>query len=312
MTSLVLLFPGQGSQYVGMGQSFFASSQGALMLEEAESALTLPLRSLMLKGPQAELTSTAVAQPAILLHSIAAYSAFIERHNVNFECAVGHSLGEYSALVAAGVMKYPDALRAVRIRGQLMQEAVPLGQGAMAAVLGLSADKIIQVLESFSDSANYAAVANFNGPWQTVIAGTKAGVAAAGAELKLAGAKRVIELDVSAPFHCALMAPVKQRMKAVLDSISFTDAKFPVISNVSAQPETSGSRIKQLLIDQIDSPVRFTECIENLWSKNLMGDGFIEIGPKNILSGMVKKIIENVEIANIDSLEDLDKFGIKV
>lgn len=306
--SLTLLFPGQGSQYVGMGASFFSAPTAACLVEEAENALAFSLTSIMLNGSQEELKSTAIAQPAILLHSIAAYSVLRERQALTIGCAIGHSLGEYSALVAAGVLKFADAIKAVHVRGRLMQEAVPEGQGAMAAVLGMDAQKICELMGELGDENidDYAAVANFNGPLQTVIAGTKEGIRKASEKLKSAGAKRIIELPVSAPFHCALMKPVQQRMKAVLDGIHFSDAQFPVISNVSAAPEIKGSRIKSLLIEQIANPVRFTECVNTVKERALGSDAFIEIGPKNTLSGIVKKIDSESLIYNVDSIEDLD------
>ncbi len=310
--SFTLLFPGQGSQYVGMGASFFSTTAGARLAEEAESALGFSLTKIMLSGSQEDLTSTAIAQPAILLHSIAAFKVLKERHSLEISCAIGHSLGEYSALVAAGVIKFSDAIKAVHVRGRLMQEAVPKGQGAMAAVLGMDATKICEIIKECANNnqADYVAAANFNGPLQTVIAGTKDGVAKASAKLKLAGAKRIIELDVSAPFHCALMKPVQQRMTAVLDGIQFSDAIFPIISNVSAQRESKANRIKTLLIEQITSPVRFTECVETVRAHHLGPNGFIELGPKNALSGLVKKIDGDMSLRNIDKIDDLNNFSL--
>ncbi|MCA9508288.1 MAG: ACP S-malonyltransferase [Myxococcales bacterium] len=306
--NLCLLFPGQGSQYVGMGSGLFNTELGILLLKEAEDTLSLRLSSIMQSGSQEELTRTAIAQPAILLHSVSAFLHFKSRYNLNIDCAVGHSLGEYSALVAAGVVNFSDAIRAVHVRGTLMQEAVPQGQGAMAAILGLEVDKICSIVQEHSEKTDdeYAACANFNGPLQTVIAGTKEGVQKVCEKLKAAGAKRVVELMVSAPFHCALMKPVQQRMTAVLDGIKFSDAQFPVVSNVSAQPEKAKERIKSLLIEQIISPVRFSECIATASQLNAHNKTFIEFGPKNTLSGIVKKIDKESLIYNIDSFNDLE------
>lgn len=310
--SLTLLFPGQGSQYIGMGASFFSTALGAQLVDEAETALGFSLTNIMLSGSEEELKRTAIAQPAILLHSIVAYSVLRERHDVIIGCGIGHSLGEYSAYVAAGVLKFADAIKAVHVRGRLMQEAVPEGQGAMAAVLGMDAQKICDLMNELSDenADDYAAVANFNGPLQTVIAGTKEGIRKASEKLKSAGAKRIIELPVSAPFHCALMKPVQQRMKAVLDGIQFSDAQFPVISNVSSEPEIKASRIKSLLIEQIAHPVRFTECVNRVKEQALGSGAFIEIGPKNTLSGIVKKIDSESLIYNVDLIEDLDRLNL--
>ena len=309
MTQYALLFPGQGSQYVGMGKSFFERLEGARLVSQAEDILGFSLKRLMLEGPQSALTQTHIAQPAILLHSYAAYLYFMsenKENNLSISCVLGHSLGEYTDLVAAGVMSFEDAILVVHQRGRLMQEAVPVGCGIMAAVLGLEAPVISEILKDFSDVnlPNYAACANFNGPAQTVIAGTKLGIAEASLRLKEAGAKRVIELDVSAPFHCALMKPVQQKMSEVLASINFSDAQIPVISNVSAMPETCAERIKSLVLEQIASPVRFSQCIEAIFINNLLGQGFVELGPKNTLSGIVRKIRPQIFIANIDNSED--------
>jgi [acyl-carrier-protein] S-malonyltransferase len=306
MIEYSLLFPGQGSQYVGMGKSFFENPKGSQLIEEASDLLKLPLRQMLLLGPLALLTDTSIAQPAILLHSYAAFQALSERTPFRISSILGHSLGEYTGLVAASVLSFADALKAVHIRGKYMQEAVPKGQGAMAAVLGLCAESISDVLLNFADakSDNYVACANFNGPSQTVIAGTTAGVIKASEELKLKGAKRVIELPVSAPFHCALMKPAQEKMAHVLDSITFNDSLVPVISNVSAQPEKNGQRIKQ-----ISSPVRFTECVKSMRQNNLTGSLTIELGPKNTLCGIVKKIDEDAKVMNIDSIDDLNKIN---
>ena len=307
MTQYSLLFPGQGSQYVGMGKSFFERAEGAQLVSQAENILGLSLKRMMLEGPQGALTQTEIAQPAILLHSYAAYLFFMsENKNITISSLLGHSLGEYTALVVAGVMSFEDAILVVHKRGRLMQEAAPAGFGVMAAVLGLDASVITDLLKEFSDESleSYAVPATFNGPAQTVIAGTKLGVTRAGLRLKEAGARRVLELDVSAPFHCALMKPVQQKMANVLAAINFRDAQIPIISNVSAEPETCAQRIKSLVLEQIASPVRFTQCVEAVLNNNLLGQGFVELGPKNTLSGIVRKICPQIFIANIDCVED--------
>lgn len=280
-------------------------------MKQAESLLNLPLRRIMLEGPQSELTNTAIAQPAILLHSYAALRTFQESFPFTISSVLGHSLGEYSALVAAGVVDFADAMLAVHTRGRLMQEAVPEGRGAMAAVLGLDAAIIAESLAEFSDpSADcYVSCANFNGPSQTVIAGTKKGLEKALVVLKEKGAKKIIMLEVSAPFHCALMKPVQEQMAHVLDAIHFKDATMPILSNVSAEPETNGARIKHLLLMQIANPVRFSECVANLINHKLRGAGYIELGPKNALSGIVRKIDPASVVMNIDNLDDVTKFN---
>lgn len=299
MDRFALLFPGQGSQYVGMGESFFSDDQGRKITEAAERALGFSLSRIMREGPIEALTATQVAQPAILLHSWLVFS----KQNITASAVLGHSLGEYSALVACGVMDFIDAIKAVHIRGTLMQAAVPPGQGAMAAVIGLDAAVIKRVLEPLNNeqSHDYVACANFNGPAQTVIAGTKSGIDKAVELLKQADAKRVLLLEVSAPFHCALMKPVQHEMAKVLDKIPFNKPRIPFISNVSAQVESDPERIKSLLIDQIVSPIRFTECVAEIL-RVLPSPKFIELGPKTVLSGIVRKIDRTLEVQSIDSL----------
>lgn len=310
MKSFALLFPGQGSQYVGMAQSFLADAKSAELLDKADAALEFPLTRLMHEGPIEKLTATAYAQPAILLHSILAYRALISTTKLNFTCALGHSLGEYSALVAAGVIDLFDGLKAVHIRGKLMQEAVPVGIGAMSAVLGMDPQEIVSAMAEFADekAADYAVCANFNGPMQTVIAGTKSGVHKASEKLKVHGAKRIVELPVSAPFHCALMRPAQEKMAEVLSSIHFNDPQFPIISNVSAQAENKGSRLRELLLLQIASPVRFTDCVQEIVARNLGGDAYLELGPKNTLSSIVKKIHKDSATCNVDAHSEIAEF----
>lgn len=307
MTSYALLLPGQGSQYVGMGKSLFLES--AILFEEAESILAFPLKKIMFEGPIEDLTATAIAQPAILLHSIAALHYI--RNHIDFIpcCGLGHSLGEYSALVAAQVISLSDALRIVHYRGQLMQDAVPKNTGAMLVVLGMDPLAISECLEEFADEKqkNYVAIANYNGPQQTVIAGTVLGVNQAKAKLSLQGAKRLIELNVSAPFHCALMKPVQKKLAEFMSNITFNDPKFPLISNVSAKVEPKADAWRSLLIEQIVKPVRFTEGI-NIINKIYPSSTFIEIGPKNVLSGIVKRMINDAAILNIDSLSEAHNF----
>lgn len=307
MVSYALLFPGQGSQYVGMGQEL--TTRSAQLFDHAEDVLSLPLKKLMLEGPQDELTKTAIAQPAILLHSVAVFTTLQEQSDVKISAVLGHSLGEYSALVVAGVLSLDDALCAVHTRGQLMQEATPIGFGSMSAVLGLDAATIVDAMSEFADenSPSYASCANFNGPLQTVIAGTNLGIEKASSKLSSLGAKRIIPLPVSAPFHCALMKPAAEKMAMVLAELKFSDARYPVISNVIARNETNGEKIRGLLLQQITQPIRFTECVEYVVNNQLIGDGFLELGPKNALSGMVRKIA-SAPTFNIDTAQDIDAF----
>ncbi len=313
MTSYALLFPGQGAQYVGMGAGLFSTTKGALLVEQAEDVLKLSLKKLMLDGPAEELMKTVIAQPVILLHSLAAFYFLKDEMEFSISCALGHSLGEYSACVATGVFSFEDALKIVHARGKYMQEAVPEGHGAMAAVIGMEPSLISSLLEEFADSQreDYVSCANFNGPLQTVIAGTRLGVSKAAEKLKAMGAKRIIDLVVSAPFHCALMKPVQQKMRDLFTRVVFSDAKYPIISNVTAEPETKSERIRELLIEQIVSPVKFTECISYAIAHDFVGEGFLELGPKNILSGIVKKIDQSLITRNVEVPDDIKELHIK-
>lgn len=299
MSRYALLFPGQGSQYVGMGKGLFSIKSIAPLFIEAEDILGLPLRRLMFEGPIDKLTATPIAQPAILLHSVAALQFLRNEHDITVSCALGHSIGEYSALVASSVFSFADAIKAVHQRGQFMQEA---GKGSMVAVLGLPASSIVEALNEFAnvDDESYVSCANFNGPMQTVIAGTTLGIAKASAKLKAIGAKRIIELAVSAPFHCALMKSAQMKMAEVLNAMTFADAAFPIISNVSAKEEREGNKLRELLIEQITSPVKFTDCLLYINSHNLQGEKYIELGPKDVLSGIVKRLEKDTSVSNID------------
>jgi [acyl-carrier-protein] S-malonyltransferase len=307
MKSVSLLFPGQGSQYVGMGLSFWQSKTGISLITEAEAAIDVHLKKLMLEGPPDALTATKIAQPAILLHSYAAYLALGDAMALDITSAIGHSLGEYSALVAAGTISFVDGIKIVHERGRLMASAAPADGGAMAAVLGLNAEAIAEALTPLADpqDLDYAVCANFNSPEQIVIAGTKTGVAKAADLLKAAGAKRVLPLNVSAPFHCQLMAPVQEKIEPLFQKLEFKDPAFPIVSNVTAQPSTSGKEIKRLLLAQIVSPVRFTECVNNARAANKLGDMSIELGPKNVLSALMRKIVPGHAVMNVDEAKDV-------
>lgn len=307
MGKLAYLFPGQGSQTVGMGKSLLAESAAArAVFEEADDALSEKLSQVILEGPEEELRRTANTQPAILTVSVAAFRALEERGAPLPDFVAGHSLGEYSALVAAGALSFADAVRAVRERGRFMQAAVPEGEGAMAAVMLMEADDIRRVVDEVSNPAEkaYVAVANYNGPSQTVIAGHKAGVEKACAALKEAGAKKIVELPVSAPFHCALMEPVKAQLAGVLETIALHPLRFPVVSNVEAQPNSDASRVKGLLVEQVVAPVRFTEIAQLLVDSGV--DRFVEVGPGKALSGMVKRMAKGATLLNVEDKESLD------
>jgi [acyl-carrier-protein] S-malonyltransferase len=303
--SVALLFPGQGAQAPGMGKELIASSPAARRtFEEADDALGFALSKVILDGPADELKRTPVTQPAIVTVAVAAYRALHERGALSStppQFAAGHSLGEYAALVAADALDFAAAVKAVRARGTFMQEAVPEGQGAMAAVLGLDADTIRAVVDETSTDDAYVACANFNGPEQTVIAGTADGVANAIAALKGRGARRILPLPVSAPFHCQLMAPVKPRLDDVLGAVGFRTPRFPIVSNVEAAPCEDAARIRSLLVEQVTAPVRFTEIAAFFVQAGVTT--FVELGPGRTLVGIVKRLPglpDGARLLNVD------------
>lgn len=294
------LFPGQGSQKIGMGKAWaeaFPAARG--VFEEASEALGFDVAKLCWEGPESELQLTANTQPAILTASVA-----IERVLADYglvpDAVAGHSLGEYSALVAAGVLGLPDAVRLVRRRGELMQESVPVGVGAMAAILGLDAAAVRDVADLAADAASgeVCSVANYNSPEQTVIAGHKAAVERAMALAKERGAKRALPLPVSAPFHCALMGPARAGLAPMLAATRFSPARLPVVVNIDARPCSAGEALREALERQIDGPVRWVESVR--WLHDEMDvRRFVEVGPGSVLAGLVKRIVPGVETTSI-------------
>jgi [acyl-carrier-protein] S-malonyltransferase len=298
MDKIALVFPGQGSQAVGMGRELGEASP---RWEAASAAVGFDLRRLCFEGPEADLTLTANTQPAILTASIVALDA-LAAAGVSCDFVAGHSLGEYSALVAAGALEFADAVRTVRARGQFMQEAVPPGEGAMAAVLGLDRALVTQACEEAKD-AGVVQVANLNAPGQTVIAGAAAAVKRAVELAKAKGAKRALPLPVSAPFHSALMAPAAARLEAVLRTVRIRDLRVPLVTNVDADLLTDGARVVDTLVRQVTAPVRWEEVVTRLVKE---GTGtFVEVGPGKVLSGLIRRIAPEVRVLNVEDRSSL-------
>ncbi|MAG31802.1 MAG: [acyl-carrier-protein] S-malonyltransferase [Deltaproteobacteria bacterium] len=308
---LALLFPGQASQEVGMGRDVFEASASARAVFEAadavlSDALEVPLSKLCFEGPEAELRRTEIQQPAILTTSIALLRALEEQVGpIEPGYVGGHSLGEYTALVAAGALGFEDAVRTVNMRGRLMQEAVAEGRGAMAAVLGVAPEVVADACAHAAGEAGLVvAPANFNSSQQTVIAGDVAAVEAACARARALGAKKTVPLPVSAPFHCALMEPAAEKLSVELDRLEWNEATPPVITNVEAEPNADANRIASLLREQVTAPVRFTDMIARM--KVLGVDRFLEVGPGRVLSGLIARIERRARRANFSSLGELE------
>jgi len=299
MSKIAYVFPGQGSQAVGMGRDLGEASP---RWADANAALGFDLRRLCFDGPEADLTLTANTQPAILTASIVALDALLAAGG-HFDFVAGHSLGEYSALVAAGALDFVDAVRTVRARGQYMQEAVAPGEGAMAAIIGLDRSLVLQACDEAGE-AGVVQVANLNAPGQTVIAGAAAAVKRAVELARAKGAKRALPLPVSAPFHSVLMEPAAARLQEVLRTVRIGDLRAPLVTNVDADLLTDGGRVADALVRQVTAPVRWEEVVARLVKEGV--GTFVEVGPGRVLSGLIRRIAPEARVLNVEDRPSLE------
>lgn len=304
MTKIAFIYPGQGSQTVGMGGSFLYDERSRGFFEQADKALDFNLSELMLEGPAEKLTLTYYAQPALLTVS-SMITERLAREGIVPSYTAGHSLGEYSALVASGVLKFENAVELVHKRGLFMNDAVPAGEGTMAAILGMESADLERVTNDVTDSTGVVQLANLNSPGQIVISGTKAGVEEACRLAKENGAKRAIPLEVSGPFHSELMRPASMDLSEVLSKSFLMDAQVPVVSNVTAQPETNAAQLQDLLVRQLYSPVLWEQSVRKMIELGVTV--FVEIGPGKVLSGLVKKIDRSVTVLPVHDMDSCEK-----
>jgi [acyl-carrier-protein] S-malonyltransferase len=305
LSKTAFVFPGQGAQAVGMGKDVYeAFVRSQSIFEQADEALGFSLSSIIFEGPDEVLKQTANTQPALLTVSVALLEA-LEGRGLKPDYVAGHSLGEYSALVAAGVLSFEDAVRTVRARGQFMEQAVPSGLGAMAAVLGAERESLAALCAAIAAEGSAVELANVNCPGQIVVSGTAAGVQAVVERGKEeAGAKRVIPLEVSGPFHSSLMKPAAANLQETLANIEMKDASVPVVANVTANVVTAADEIRSLLVEQVYSPVLWEDSVRYLIEQGV--DKFVEIGSGTVLAGLIKKIDKNVRVISINSISALE------
>jgi len=300
------VFPGQGSQYAGMGKDVAEKYPAARkVFDDIDAALGYSISKLCFEGPEEELKLTENTQPAILAVSSALHAVLEEKGATRRDVVAGHSLGEYSAIVSVGGLAPADAAKIVHLRGKFMQEAVPVGAGGMAALIGPSVEDAQAICDEAAQG-EVVSVANINAPGQIVIAGTKAGIDRAIDVAKKRGVRRALPLAVSAPFHCALMKPAEERLRPVLEDAHFHDLWYAVVTNVDASPTGTATAVRNALLRQVASPVRWVESVHKMVAMGVKR--FVEIGPGNVLTGLIKRIDSSVELINVSDVASLERF----